>query len=150
MCSGKCKCKKSSMVQVSIEGDSEAQDVAKRLVWMSTPFSVEPMPNDEFIFTVRPEIAPIIEPTKVQNLFDYIPQGLSQQPGYCSAVDYYHKLGKMRTSYMDWERDVGGPALLVAGFTDICWVDGESDGFGLLSRRAICKRGGQEFDLIYG
>ncbi len=86
----------------------------------------------------------------VQDLFDFIPSELSMQPGYCNSVRYDHKLGKMCTSYVDWENQVGTPALIVAGFSQIRWVDGEYDDCGPLSRRALCVREGHDFDLMYG
>jgi len=42
---------------IVIATDSEAQTVAGYLVWLSTPFSVEPLPNDSFRFTVKSGIA---------------------------------------------------------------------------------------------
>ena len=37
--------------------EADAQNLAGHLVWLSTPFSVEPLPDDAYRFTVNTEIA---------------------------------------------------------------------------------------------
>lgn len=43
-------------VNLTINKDTGAQNLAGHLVWLSTPFQVEPLPDGKFLFTIKSEI----------------------------------------------------------------------------------------------
>ncbi len=75
--------------------------------------------------------------------------------GYCvshgSAIAHQRKTGAKVPTYTDWERNVGTPLLKEHGFNpEWCWVDGEADSFGPLSRKIHVTKNGIHYDFWYG
>lgn len=53
--------------------------------------------------------------------------------------------------YSDWEEEIAIPALLRAGCEILwCWVDGERDSFGPLSRSITVQHQNRFYNMIYG
>lgn len=71
------------------------------------------------------------------NLFDLIPNDLSEDPRYC--VDW-----------IEWEKEVATPALCAAGYEVKRWQTAEADSFGPLSRFVLLEKAGAASKAYYG
>ena len=54
------------------------------------------------------------------------------------------------SDHYNGERDILQPQLENLGYTVVAWYDGDADGFGTLSRYAVCRKGGDTHRFMYG
>lgn len=81
-----------------------------------------------------------------RDLLELIGEDAAEVPGYCNC-DYRNDQPK----YWDWEHDVASPRLERLGYRVICYLDGERDSFGPLTRIVLVKdQAGNTLKFIYG
>jgi hypothetical protein len=80
----------------------------------------------------------------MEDLLEVIGQDASEIPGYCNT-----DLRGPGPHYWDWEY-IARERLEKLGYYFVCWVDGERDSFGPLTRIAVVVKDRKMLRLIYG